>query len=134
MMAEGEHVIDDDAGTEAIDYLVAAGPSFKPGEPEEQSAATADLLRFLMNNFGITAPTHVWTNEDFKSMDGAPFVGPATSSHPNLVVATGFNAWGITQGVVAAQILAARILGLNHPGAELYDSTRVKPLAGSARS
>jgi Rieske Fe-S protein len=63
-------------------------------------------------------------------MDGMAFVGPATSGKPDLLVATGFNAWGITQGAVAGEILAARILEKIHPCADLYDATRVKPVAG----
>ncbi len=65
-------------------------------------------------------------------MDGLAFVGPASSSKPGLLVATGFDAWGITQGVVAAEILTAHVLGRSHPAAAIFDATRIKPLAGGA--
>src|SRR5690606_20711863 len=49
---------------------------------------------------------------------------------PRLLVATGFAAWGTTQGAVAGEMLAAFVRGEEHPAAALYDSTRHQPLAG----
>jgi Rieske Fe-S protein len=111
-------------------YLIAAGPEFKTGKPEAQAEAVADLRAFLKDRFGIAEPTHLWINEDFRAMDGAAFVGPATHKTPNLLVATGFDAWGITQGAVAGEILAAAIQEREHPAAALFDATRVKPISG----
>lgn len=113
-------------------FLVAAGPEYRTGEPDEQQKAVDDLLLFLRRHFRIEEPTHVWTNEDFRSMDGAAFIGPADSDHPRLLVATGFAAWGMTQGVVAGEILAAAVQGRAHPAAELYNATRIKPVSGAA--
>ena len=113
-------------------YLIAAGGEFKSGEPDKEREMVEDLRSFLSQHFGMNALTHLWTNEDFRPMDGAAFIGPANSRHENLLVATGFDAWGITQGVVGGGILAERILGRTHPAADLFDATRVKPLAGAA--
>jgi len=113
-------------------YLIAAGGEFRTGEAEQERQAVEDLRTFLEDVFGIRNPTHFWTNEDFRPMDGAAFVGPASNSHENLLIATGFDAWGITQGVVAGAILADRILGRSHPAADLLNSTRIKPVAGAA--
>jgi Rieske Fe-S protein len=65
-------------------------------------------------------------------MDGLPFIGRATSSAAHLFVATGFNAWGISNGTVAGMILSDLIAGRSNPWAEIFDATRVKPLAGGA--
>ena len=113
-------------------YLIAAGGEFKTGEAGQERHAVEDLRTFLGDVFGIHDLTHFWTNEDFRPMDGAAFVGPASNSHENLLIATGFDAWGITQGVVAGGILADRILGRSHPAADLFTSTRIKPMAGAA--
>ncbi|MCV0397776.1 MAG: FAD-dependent oxidoreductase [Rhizobiaceae bacterium] len=113
-------------------YVIAAGDEFRPGEPEDERRAVGDLVDFLNRRFGIEEPTHLWTNEDFRPMDGAAFIGPADGRHPNLLVATGFAAWGITQGVVAGELLAALARGEHHPAASLYDATRHKPVAGGA--
>jgi glycine/D-amino acid oxidase-like deaminating enzyme/nitrite reductase/ring-hydroxylating ferredoxin subunit len=113
-------------------YLVAAGDEFRPGEPEAEGQAVEELRTFLADSFGIRSLTHLWTNEDFRPMDGAAFIGPASSDDEHLLVATGFEAWGITQGAVAGGILADRLLGQDHPAAELFDATRIKPVAGAA--
>lgn len=113
-------------------HLIAAGPEFKPGEADDQAQAVAALRDFLHTHFRIGEVSHLWINEDFRAMDGAAFIGPATRSDENLLVATGFDAWGITQGVVAGEILAAKIRGQTHAAETLFDATRVKPLSGGA--
>lgn len=111
-------------------FLVAAGGEFRTGEPEEQQGAVDDLMRFLDRALGIDAPSHLWVNEDFRPMDDLPFVGPVASSKPGLHVAVGFDAWGITQGTAAAEIIADLILGRVNEDAEVFDASRMRPLAG----
>lgn len=113
-------------------WLVAAGGRYKPGHADEQSAQVEDLRGFLRDSFGITQIDHLWTSEDFDPVDGVPFVGRAASSAPNLLVATGFGAWGISNGTVAAEILCEAIQGRSHPSADLFDATRSRPWRGAA--
>ena len=113
-------------------YVIVSGAEFHPGEPEDLRAATDDLRAFLADNLSIREPTHLWTNEDFRPMDGAAFIGPAQSDMPRLLVATGFAAWGITQGAVAGEVLASCVRGEEHTASKLYDATRHKPVAGGA--
>lgn len=113
-------------------FLVAAGRSFSPGARDAEREAIDDLRGFLNARFGIANPSHLWTNEDFRPMDGAAFIGPADRRHPNLLIATGFAAWGLTQGAVAGDILASLARGREHPAAALYDATRHKPIVGGA--
>lgn len=111
-------------------FIVAAGGTYKTGHAGEQRAMMSDLRRFLREAFGVEEVAHAWTNEDFGPMDGVPFVGCASSSKPHLLVATGFNAWGFTNGTVAAAILADLLLGRPNPHAALFDATRLRPLRG----
>lgn len=39
---------------------------------------------------------------------------------------------GLTQGAVAADIIAANLLGEEHPAAKLFEASRLKPLAGGS--
>lgn len=111
-------------------WLVAAGGTFKTGHPEEAAALAEDLERFLKDAFGVGEIGHRWTNEDFGSMDGLPLIGAAAEGHERLLVATGFNAWGITNGTVAGMILSDRLLGRVNPWAGLFDATRPKARHG----
>lgn len=118
--------------TQGSRHLIAIGPEYKTGTPEDQARSFAQLQEFMRDNFGIDQPAYRWTNEDFRSMDGMPFAGRASMSTPRLYVATGFNAWGITNGVAAAHIICDHILQKDNSCSELYDATRIKPLAGGA--
>jgi glycine/D-amino acid oxidase-like deaminating enzyme/nitrite reductase/ring-hydroxylating ferredoxin subunit len=111
--------------------ILAASPEYKPGEPKGQKQAVAELAAFLRDNFGVE-PTHMWTNEDFRPMDQMPFVGPATGSSKRLFVATGFDAWGITNSFVAGEILAAAVTGQKHPAAPIFDPQRSSLLKGAS--
>lgn len=111
-------------------YLIASGPEYETGVPDDLTGSFTKLAAFLQENFDVVAPAFRWTNEDFRSMDGMPFAGRASVSTPRLYVATGFNAWGITNGVAAAHIIADEILQQENPCSELYSATRLKPLAG----
>ena len=87
----------------------------------------------MQTEFGVDLIDYCWTNEDYESMDGMPFVGRASSSADHLYVATGFNAWGITNGTAAGMIICDLISGRDNPWAQVFDATRMKPLAGAKR-
>ncbi len=112
------------------DWLIFAGPAFKAGHVDEERANFADLERFAMDNFGVR-PDYRWTNEDYTPMDGAPFIGWSSSLPNPYLVATGFNAWGITNGMAAAILIADILAGRTNAWLQLYDATRVKPIAGA---
>jgi glycine/D-amino acid oxidase-like deaminating enzyme/nitrite reductase/ring-hydroxylating ferredoxin subunit len=113
-----------------VDYIVATGGSYRPGERESQARDFDAIEQFILDHFGIGTVDYRWTNEDFRPMDRLPFVGSASSKTPELLVATGFNAWGITTGVAAAQVLAERVQGREHALAPFIDATRLRPLKG----
>jgi nitrite reductase/ring-hydroxylating ferredoxin subunit len=112
-------------------WLVAAGGRYRTGEENAENRMLADLEAFLRDGFGIAAPDYVWSNEDFQSMDDMPFVGRVSESKA-LYVATGFGAWGITNGMVAAHVLTDQVLGRQSGEADLFDASRLKPLHGGA--
>lgn len=111
-------------------HIIAVGATYKTGVPEEEAKSFQELEHFLRERFAIENIAYRWTNEDFQSMDGLPFIGSASSGAKHLYVATGFNAWGITNGTMAAGLIADLILGRENAGADLFDATRVKPLVG----
>ena len=113
-------------------WLVAVGGSFKPGHPDEAERnvpGSGGLPPTRSSRINLI--DYYWTNEDYESMDGMPFVGRASSSTEHLYVATGFNAWGITNGTAAGMILDDLISGRDNPWAAAFDATRMKPLAGA---
>lgn len=65
-----------------------------------------------------------WAAQDCMTLDGLPYVGQYSKSTPWLYVATGFHKWGMTNSMVAAQLLTSQILGLPHPLQELLSPQR----------
>jgi glycine/D-amino acid oxidase-like deaminating enzyme/nitrite reductase/ring-hydroxylating ferredoxin subunit len=112
-------------------WLIFAGPAFKHGHVDEERASFADLERFAADHFGV-APDYRWTNEDYTPMDHAPFIGRSATFGESYLVATGFNAWGISNGTAAAILIADLIEGRDNPWLALFDATRIKPIAGAA--
>lgn len=111
-------------------YAVAAGSHFKPGHPDKERESLADIERWLAEHFDSGPVEYRWINEDYSPMDGAPFIGWSSKSDGYLV-ATGFDAWGISNGTVAARIIADLATGKENRWLDLFDATRVKPVAGA---
>lgn len=113
-------------------YGIVAGTSFKPGHPDEERKYFADIERWLTENFDAGPIEYRWVNEDYRSIDHAPFVGWSASKYGYLV-ATGFSAWGISNGTAAAMIIADLVAGRDNQWLPIFDARRVKPVAGAAR-
>ena len=46
-----------------------------------------------------------WATQDCMTLDGIPYIGQYSRNTPNLFVATGFNKWGMSSSMAAAEIL-----------------------------
>ena len=65
-----------------------------------------------------------WATQDCMSLDAVPYIGPYSKNTPNLFVATGFNKWGMTGSMVAANILTDLVLEKENPWAEVFSPSR----------
>lgn len=127
------HSIRTHRGGDGKVYAIAAGQSFKPGHTDEERRNFGDLERWLRDHFEAGPIAWRWVNEDYTPMDSAPFIGWSSAIRDGYLVATGFDAWGISNGTAAAMILADLASGReSHPWLDIFDATRVKPVAGGA--
>jgi len=117
---------DDDGAS----WMIFTGPSFTHGRVDEERESFAEIERFAREHFNVTAD-YRWTNEDYTPMDHAPFVGWSSGGDDALLVATGFNAWGITTGAAAAMLIADLVTDRKNGWAELFDARRIKPAASA---
>ena len=85
-----------------------------------------ELEAWTRRNFAVGDAAWRWVNEDYDSPDRLPFVG-ASSKAPNLYIATGFNAWGISNGTAAGILIAQQVLGKSPAWASIYDADRKGP-------
>ena len=82
------------------------------------------LREYAMCHFPKSKEKFAWANQDCMSLDGLPYVGQYSPNMPNIYVATGFNAWGMTNSMVAAQLLTDIITGKENPLQEILSPDR----------
>lgn len=137
--AAGEHVVPGmffGLGPEAPsvrsagEELVFSGERFRPG-----TGRLAELLdrlertaRSRFDRLGKT--THRWAAQDVYSHDGLPYVGRMLPWNEHVHVATGFAAWGMTNGAAAALAIAGRIEGDPPDWARRFDPMRLMGVSG----
>src|SRR4029079_8441081 len=85
------------------------------------------LQSYVRVRFGreVAATDYRWSGQIVASADGLPYVGRNSLSN-DVFVATGYAGNGITQGTMAAMVLADQIAGRDNPLTELLDATRFK--------
>jgi Rieske Fe-S protein len=119
---------------DGLSYLLVGGEDHKVGEADDTTAPFHRLEDYVRQRFGVpVAPTDLrWSGQIIVPVDGLPYIGHnSLSSH--VYVASGYAGNGITQGTLAAMILADEVRGVRNPYGDLFDATRIKPLA-SARA
>ena len=104
--------------------LILTGPTFKHGDADAEAAGFGELEDFAREHFGYAGGGYRWTNEDYSPRDGLPYVGWSGSPGKSLLVATGFDAWGLSNGAVAGVILADACEERDNPWAEYFDASR----------
>ena len=114
-------------------YGIAVGESFKPGDTDGERESVKAIERWLLQEFEAGPIECRWVNEDYSSMDQAPFVGWSSTAGDGYLVATGFGAWGITNGTAAGLVLADLAAGRDNPWLDIFRASRVKPIAGAAQ-
>jgi len=108
--------------------LIVTGEHFTPGSPDV-TARVQRLAAWTRGIFDVESIGYHWAAQDNASTDGVPFVGPLHVGAHHTWVAAGFGGWGMSNGVMAARLLAALIAGTQAPPwADLYTPKRVHPL------
>ena len=125
------HSIRTHKGPDGQVWGIVAGNHFKPGHVEDEQRSMADTERWLTEHFDAGPVRYRWVNEDYSAMDQAPFVGWSSSAGDAYLVATGFAAWGISNGTAAAMIIADLAMGKENAWTAMFDATRIKPVAGA---
>ncbi len=81
--------------------LVVLGPAFKTGQDGDVARRFRDLDKWVRANLPVGEAAWRWVNEDYDTADRVPFVGAPSDDAPGFYIATGFNAWGISNGTAA---------------------------------
>jgi glycine/D-amino acid oxidase-like deaminating enzyme/nitrite reductase/ring-hydroxylating ferredoxin subunit len=92
------------------ELLVIGGNGHVVGRSSSPNAAVADLDAWTGEHFPGAALAWSWAAQDYQAAGKVPFVGAMPRSHGRMLLATGFNKWGMTNAPAAAQMLVADLL------------------------
>jgi glycine/D-amino acid oxidase-like deaminating enzyme/nitrite reductase/ring-hydroxylating ferredoxin subunit len=116
--------------TEGGHVLIVGGEDHKVGQEPDTSAPFVRLEQYLRQRFGHLPIECRWSGQIIEPVDGLPYIGRNALSS-RIHVATGYAGQGMTSGTLAAMILSDQVQGWKNPYSELYDATRIKPIAGA---
>lgn len=105
--------------------LLVGGEGHRPGEETDTARHFAALEDFARRWFGAEEFPYRWATQDYLSADGVPYVGRLGMGTRHVWVATAFGKWGMTNGTVAAEMLADAILARPNRFASLFDARRL---------
>lgn len=101
--------------------LLVGGGDHRTGQKGEAFAAPRD---FAKKYFPQATEQYAWANQDCVSLDGAPYIGAYSAGLPDVYLASGFNLWGMTSSMVAAELLTDLVLGRKNAFAPAFAPDR----------
>lgn len=103
------------------DLLLLGGGAHRTGK---QGGGWRALRVFARTHYPEAIERYRWAAQDCITLDGIPYIGRYAKGKQDLYVATGYNKWGMTTAMVAAQMLTDMILGKSNPYAPAFDPSR----------
>ena len=105
-------------------WIIVGGEGHKVGQDPDTTRRYQALESWSGERFAPARVGHRWSAQDYVSADHLPFIGRLSPGSERVYVGTGYGKWGMTNGTVAAIILADLIQGRDNEWAATFDSTR----------
>lgn len=107
------------------DMLLIGGSGHKTGQGKKDTTAYYQILKsFGDQTFGIESIPYRWSAQDLTSLDKIPYVGPLTPDNSNILIATGYRKWGMTNSTAAALLLSDIVSELKSPYRDVFSPSR----------
>ncbi len=103
------------------DLLLLGGGGHRTGK---KGGCWQELEAFAKKHYNTAEIVGKWATQDCMTLDDIPYIGQYAKSTPDVFVATGFNKWGMTNAMVAADILSSLVQGKKNPYAVVFDPSR----------
>lgn len=103
------------------DYLLVGGGGHRTGK---KGGNWQELRRFANKYYPDAEIKYFWAAQDCMSLDGIPYIGPYSPNMPGCYAASGYNKWGMTSSMTAAELLTDMVLGKENPFAEVFNPSR----------
>lgn len=114
-------------------WQIIGGEGHKVGQDPDTSQRYKALENWTRDHFDVESIEYRWSAQDYMAVDSVPYIGPITNNTERILIATGFNKWGMTTGAVAGMILSDTINGRTSEYADVFASTRMD-IGRSARN
>lgn len=121
---DGMYVDEDKKGLSFRNYgdlLLLGGGGHRTGK---SGGTWKELEQFARAHYPGAKEVCRWAAQDCMSLDGLPYIGNYSAQTGQLFTATGFNKWGMTGAMVAAQILCDLVQGKKNDFAEIFNPSR----------
>ncbi len=103
------------------DLLLLGGGGHRTGK---KGGCWQELEDFARKHYKNAEIVGRWAAQDCMTLDGVPYIGQYANEINNVFVVTGFNKWGMTNAMVAADILCDLIQGKENPYADVFAPSR----------
>ena len=103
-----------------LDYLLYLSNSHNISSKVDDKEHYRELKKKL-DDLGLE-PKFMWSNTDIMTNDGLPYIGRIDD---NLLIGTGYNTWGMSNGILAGKILADIIMGKDNKYLDLFNPKRM---------
>jgi glycine/D-amino acid oxidase-like deaminating enzyme len=103
------------------DYLLLGGGGHRTGK---RGGCWQELEKFAKQHYKNAEVIAKWATQDCMTLDSIPYIGHYARGTPNVYVATGFNKWGMTNAMVAADILCDLVQGRQNRYASVFSPLR----------
>ena len=103
------------------ELLLLGGGSHRTGK---RGGAWRELEAFAAEHYPDAKVKYRFATQDCMTLDGMPYIGRYSKNTPDLFVATGFNKWGMTSSMVAADLLTDMVMGRENRYAKVFDPSR----------
>lgn len=111
-------------GNNGEELLLIVGENHTTGRGKNMQQHYQKLQKFSKDVFKRKEVQYQWSTQDLTTPDKIPYIGKMNRLNEHILVATGFNKWGMAQGAFAAILLTQIIDKENSPYKKLFDPTR----------
>lgn len=94
------------------DILLVGGNDHETGRGGSTRARVDDLDSWARRRFHVGPPLSSWSAQDYRTSRQVPSIGAVPGTAGTMLVATGFDKWGMTNAAAAALVLVGDLQGV----------------------
>ena len=110
--------------SDSRNYIIYAGEERFLGANMDNKTNYDNLFWKIKTNLSENIKYN-WFNFDIVTSDNLPIIGFLQNDNKNILIGTGYNLWGMTNGTIAGKILSDLILDKDNKYKSLFDPNRL---------